>query len=252
MPTAFDPRGWIHTLRHRAKTFVGARPWLFFPLFRRRAGYEDLLVTPSTDLCIEGFPRSANSFAVGAVQHAQPEPLRIAHHTHVPANPMRACEWDVPTVVLIREPSDAVVSIVALQKEVRDDPSESPVSLRDWLDAWWVFYRALVPYRERGNLVVAPFRTVISDMGRVIEQVNDHFGTDFVPFDHTESGVEAVHGARGFHAGPSDRRDQLKAETRAAFNNALQDDASFRNSLDEAEQLFDAYVEASNTASCSA
>jgi len=245
MPPAFDPQCWFHTLRHRAKTFVGARPRLFFPLFRRRAGYDDLLVTRSTDLCVEGFPRSANSFAVGAVRHAQPAPVAIAHHTHVPANPMRACEWGIPTVVLIREPSDAVVSLVALQKEVRDDAFAPPRSVRDGLSAWRAFYRALVPYRERGAFVVAPFRTVIHDVGRVLEQVNAHFGTEFVPFDHTEAAVAAVHDERGVHAGPSDRRDRLKAETRAAFEDALQADASFREALAAAERLFAAYVDAS-------
>jgi len=66
MPPAFDPRCWFHTLRHRAKTFVGARPRLFFPLFRHRAGHDDLLVTRSTDLCVEGFPRSAFEDALQA------------------------------------------------------------------------------------------------------------------------------------------------------------------------------------------
>jgi len=230
MSTAFDPRCWIHTLRHRAKVFLGAQPGLFVPLFRHRAGYEDLLVTNETDLCIDGFPRSANSFAVGAVQHAQPTLIEIAHHTHVPANPMQACEWGIPTVVLIRNPYDAVVSIVALQKEVRDDASPSPVFVRDWLHAWRVFYRALGPYRERGDLLVAPFSVVIQGMGRVIEHVNTHFRTDFAPFTHTEAAVAAMHEARGVHAGPSDRRDRLKAETRAAFDDAL-DDAERRFEL---------------------
>jgi hypothetical protein len=240
-------RHWSRRLRYRAKVFLGARPRLFFSLFRHRTGYEDLLVTPSTDLCVDGFPRSANSFAVGAVRHAQSAPVEIAHHTHVPANPMRACEWGVPTVVLIRAPADAVVSIVALQRAVQDDASG--VSLCDWLHAWRSFYRALLPYRERGDLVVAPFRTVINDMGRVIEHVNAHFGIDLVPFDHTEAAVAAVHEERGGHAGPSDRRDRLKAETRAALEEALEHDASLRGALDDAERRYEAYVEAPNTVS---
>jgi hypothetical protein len=57
-------------LRYRAKQFIGRHPWLYQAVFQNRAGYEDLLVNDETDICIEGFPRSANSFAVGAFEQA--------------------------------------------------------------------------------------------------------------------------------------------------------------------------------------
>jgi hypothetical protein len=148
---AFVPERWTRTLRHRAKTFVGARPWLFFPMFRPRSAFNDLLVTRSSDLCIEDFPRSGNSFAVGAVEHAQSKPIQIAHHTHVPANAMRACEWGIPTLVLLRKPKAAVISGVALGKQVQieehgvGEPVQR-VSFRDHLWAWNTFYRTLTPY----------------------------------------------------------------------------------------------------------
>jgi len=151
MATAFVPERWTRTLRHRAKTFVGARPWLFFPMFRPRSAFNDLLVTRSSDLCIEDFPRSGNSFAVGAVEHAQSKPIQIAHHTHVPANAMRACEWGIPTLVLLRKPKAAVISGVALGKQVQieehgvGEPVQR-VSFRDHLWAWNTFYRTLTPY----------------------------------------------------------------------------------------------------------
>lgn len=244
---------WGHMLRRRAKTFVGARPGLFFPFFRLRPAFDDLLVTRSTDLCVEGFPRSANSFAVGAIQHAQPEPLQIAHHTHVPANAMRACEWGIPTVVLIRSPQDAIVSRVALVRELRGDEPQSdnpapPVSFHHWIYAWQTFYRALGAYRERGDLVVASFPDVITDMGRVVERVNTHFGTEFVPFEHTEEAVASVHTERGSHAGPTNRRDELKDETRTAFDERLRADAALREQMAAAEQLFSAYVSSADPA----
>ena len=246
-------RGRSRTLRQRVKTFLGARPTLLFPLFRLRPAFIDLLVTRSTDLCVEGFPRSANSFAVGAVQHAQPQPIDIAHHTHVPANAMRACEYGIPTVVLIRPPYDAIVSQIALAKAVRsaETASESPrqrITFAAWVHAWRSFYRSLVPDRDHDRLLVVPFAAAIRDMGQVIECVNARFGTDLVPFDHTEAAVAAVHAERGTHAGPNDRRDRLKAETRVAFDEALRADATLRHRMDAAEQLYAAYVEASPVA----
>jgi len=45
------------------------------------------------------------------------------------------------------------------------------------------------------------------------------------------------------------RRDRLKAETRAALEEALEHDASLRGALDDAERRYEAYVKASNTVS---
>ena len=233
------------TLRHRAKWFVGARPWLYFPLFRCRSGYDGLLVDEQTDICIEGYPRSANSFAVGAFEHAQQRPVRVAHHTHVPANPMRACERGVPTLVLIRDPYDAVVSHVALgkQSQIEEEKIDNPVqrlSFKTLLNAWRTFYHSVQPYREQ--MVVASLGVVVEDMGRVIDRVNAHFGTDFDRFEHTPDAVAEVHAGRGYHAGPSEQRDQLKADTRADFDAQLQSDPALQRTLEEANALFDAFT----------
>jgi len=237
---------WTRTLRHRAKTFIGARPRLFFPIFRRRSAFDDLLATRSTDLCIEGFPRSGNSFAVGAVEHAQSEPIQIAHHTHVPANAMRACEWGIPTLVLIRDPYDAIVSGVALSKQIQveEHDADAPVqrvTFRDRLTAWGTFYRSLMSYRDR--LLVAPLGAVVEDMGRVIDRVNDRFGTDFERFDHTPDAVAEVHSGRGYHAGPSERRAALKEKTRADFDEQLRSNSSLQNTLSTAEALHERFME---------
>jgi len=248
MPGSFDLQRWIRTLRHRAKTFVGARPWLFFPIFRRRSAFDDLLVTQATDLCIEGFPRSGNSFAVGAVEYAQSKPIQIAHHTHVPANAMRACEYGRPTLVLIRDPYDAVVSAVGLNKhvQVKEKGVAAPVQLisfRDHLWAWNTFYQSLTPYRER--FLVVPLGAVVEDMGSVIDRVNDRFETDFDPFDHTSEAVAQVHAGRGYHAGPSEQRDALKANIRTDFDEQLLEDTALQSALSRAKHLYNTFVNSS-------
>jgi len=248
MSVASTFQRWAHTVRRRGKTVVGAHPNLFFPLFRPRSAFDDLLVTKKTDICIEGFPRSANSFSVQAFRYAQPQSVQVAHHTHVPANAMRACEWAIPTLVLIRSPCDAIVSRVALDKEVQTveqnaDSSRQYVSFAAWLHAWQSFYRSLLPYWERGDFLIAPFTAVIQNMGCVIEHVNAHFGTDFVPFDHTEEAVATVRADQGYHAGPSDRRAHFKDIARTDFDEALQTSSALQRRLADANQLFTQYVE---------
>ena len=71
---------WIRILRFRLKTFLGTRPALYFPVYCYRTGHTNLLVDSTSDLCVEGFPRSANSFTVNAALQPRSRtrlPLRI-------------------------------------------------------------------------------------------------------------------------------------------------------------------------------
>jgi hypothetical protein len=158
---------------------------------------------------------------------------------------MQACEWGIPVVVLIRNPKDAVVSGVALSKQVRIvehniEVPEQQVPFKDRIWAWNVFYRALLPYRDR--LLVITLGAVVEDMGHVIDRVNDCFDTDFRRFEHTPKTVTEVHARQGYHAGPSERRTELKKEVRAHLDEQLRTDSGFREALLDAETLYEDFV----------
>jgi hypothetical protein len=210
-------------LRYRAKQWLGRHPSLYFPVFRRRNGYRRLLVDEHTDLCIDGFPRSANRFAVGAFEHAQESDISIAHHTHVPAQLLRATVLGIPTVVLIRDPVDAIISSRGLEIQIAavNDRPEPPmhVSFGQRLQAWIDFYRCVEPCTNR--MVVAPFDTVIQDMGSIIDAINRNFGTSFARFVHSEADLSAIRSGRGYHALPSRKRDDLKQQSRRRYHREL-------------------------------
>jgi hypothetical protein len=130
-------------------------------------------------LVIEGFPRSANTFAVVAFQQAQREALRVAHHLHMPAQVMLAARWRIPTLVLMRKPADAVLSWTIRQPRI---------SVRQALAHYIWFYERVAEYRHA--FVVGPFEEVTRDYGAVLERVNARFGTRFFPFDHSRDSVE--------------------------------------------------------------
>lgn len=234
-------------LRYRAKHEIGRWPSLYHGLFRYRDGYGDRLVTDDTDLCIEGFPRSANSFAVGAIEYAQDDPLRIAHHNHVPAPILRAAARGIPTIVLIRDPVEAVISFRGLQLQISarsNTPSSLPaISCRLHLQAWIAFYERIRPVL--GRVVVAPFKVVTSNFDRVIYALNDRFGTTFAPFDHTKENVDSVRDTRGHHALPSEQREALKKQARETFAAEIGEDHPLveratmlhQNYLEEAEPI---------------
>lgn len=67
-------------------------------------------VTPSSELVIDGFPRSANTWIYYNVQAAFPE-VRIAHHVHSWQQFMFARLFRVPSILVVRNPDACVQSL---------------------------------------------------------------------------------------------------------------------------------------------
>ena len=91
-------------------------PRLYLALARRR--YGDRVLGPETDILIEGYPRSANTFAVAAFELAQERPVTVAHHLHVAAHVVAAVEAGVPVILLVRRPAEAIASVIARKPSV--------------------------------------------------------------------------------------------------------------------------------------
>ena len=164
---------------------AGGHPAVYFSLYRMLRPRQDLsrAVTPDKLVVIEGYPRSGNSFARRAFVMAQDETFdvtRIAHHLHVPAQVIRAARWRIPTLVLIRRPKDAVLSLA-----IRD-----PISVDQALRYYISFYETAEQYRE--SYVLGLFEDVTGDFGQVIKRLNDKFGTTFSLFRHNEESVNEL------------------------------------------------------------
>jgi hypothetical protein len=132
------------------------------------------VIGPDTEAVIDGYTRSASTFAVYAFQVAQPTPVRLAHHLHAPAQLMAAARRGLPTLMVIREPRGALLSQLV---------REPDVDLLDALYAYRRFHASLMPYRDA--FVVADFREVTADFGAVVRRMNAKFGTSFGVFGNT-------------------------------------------------------------------
>lgn len=173
-------------------------------------------LTPATELVIEGYPRSGNTFAVESFRAAQRVPVNISSHVHTPAQLLRAVAAGVPAVLVVREPVAAATSLLLAA------PYLSP---RGALYEWIRFHRRLIPHRDQ--LVVATFDQVTADMGAVIERINARFGTSFDAFRHDRDAESAVfahieaHNAR-LHGGEVSERDAARpSPVRAALQGGV-------------------------------
>ncbi|MDA9889465.1 sulfotransferase domain-containing protein, partial [Synechococcus sp. AH-224-G16] len=164
----------------------------------------------NTDLTIEGFPRSANSFLEVAIKEVSAKPLLISHHVHARANIYRSIKLKVPCVVLYRNPVDAIVSFM----EESNGRHSNPLVL---LNEYNIFYETM-PFNSR-YLKFISFEDVVSNLHKTLLSVfhfanlsinksvfDDHFNQR-VMSKVSEYSVQRV----GFKpAYNSDNKDSLK------------------------------------------
>ncbi|MEM8867175.1 MAG: hypothetical protein AAGC73_02800 [Verrucomicrobiota bacterium] len=181
------------------------------------------IVSKTSDITIEGYPRSGNSFAHSAFRSAQGETkYRIATHVHSHAQIIRSVQLGVPTMVLLREPKAAALSLVALSKEIAErelseaDKKRSKCTLMQNLEDYTRFYEHV--YEVHQGVIIADFNLVTRDFGQIIERVNHRFGTRFAIYKNTEAQDKELFDSGGFHLSPNQKRDSIKDQIRRCFD----------------------------------
>jgi hypothetical protein len=162
--------------RHAVRRVVTRYPEPYLSIARRR--HPQGTLTSDTQLVIDGFTRSAITFALVAFQVAQNGHVRVAHHLHSPAQLIQAARRGIPGLVPIRPPQDTVLSAMI---------REPSVSVGQWLRTYAGFYRRVLPSAD--GLVFARFESVTTDLGSVTAELNRRFGTAFVEFSQNEADV---------------------------------------------------------------
>jgi hypothetical protein len=177
-------------------------PLLFRTFWKRqeRSYAKRRVVRPGDVAVIEGYPRSANTFATYAfIRCTGATEIQFGNHFHSPAQFALARRYGVPAMLVLREPVAAAMSMV-----VFDGKMDADEALRRYI----AFHRPLIAIAD--SLVVAPFEEVTTDFGKSIDRLNARFGTRFPRFVHDEANeravfdeIEAERARRGSMAGES-------------------------------------------------
>ena len=200
LDSLFSPFGRL-PLKKKIKHKIWNKPYLYFPtlklarvlhimglpiekLLPRGAFRTDRIVNCRSELVIEGFERSGNTFAWLAFELAQGRRVTMAHHLHVPAQVVLAARLKVPTILLIREPLECVVSDLIRGGMVSKDALIA--RLADWVN----FYQSVLPFKDQ--CVVADFCVTTREFGKIIERANRTFMTEFNIFAGTPENIESV------------------------------------------------------------
>lgn len=127
------------------------------------------IVGPKTEVCLEGYPRSANTFSIACLWDSNPD-IRTARHIHQPGQVLGAIRLGIPAGILIRNPVDAVVSRMAFS----GNTVSSDLLIRHWIR----FYKPLLEPVKKDEALLFRFEDVIADPALVVRAFNERFDLD--------------------------------------------------------------------------
>lgn len=115
-----------------------------------------------TDLVIEGYPRSGNTFTVDMIRILQKTPPRIklAHHSHSASNVRLGILLEKPVLIPLRQPIDAIVSLSIFSGRPLDTCAARYARFHRWVE------------RHKKSVIIASFETITNDFNRVIDRLN--------------------------------------------------------------------------------
>jgi len=210
------------------KAYLEDYPRLYLGLLkvkRFRHWSREWIVQRDTAITIEGFPRSGNSFARSAFRFAEQKEgthQRIATHVHSHAQIIRSVQLGLPTMVLLRAPKDACLSLVALGYQIDDTEVSDALLARAKLDlinnlaAYRRFYENVLKVKD--GIIIAEFKQVTTDYGEVLRRINCRFGTNFTLYENNAENESKVFNEGGFHLSPNSKRDDIKSALRRCYD----------------------------------
>lgn len=124
-------------------------------------------VRRGTPILVDGFPRSANTWTSFAFQELVGHG-KVASHLHSSQSIRTAARLGVPCVLLVRDPDDAVASLLTFDPGLR---------VKTAFRAYARYYEVAVKAADK--VVVVDFKTAVSDFPEVVRRVNARYATDF-------------------------------------------------------------------------
>ena len=126
------------------------------------------VIRRGTQITVEGFPRSGNTFAVAKLKTANPG-IVVAHHLHSAAQVRRSVRLEVPTLILFRHPIDSLASWL------HREPS---LDLSSAARLYSSFYGEILNLRE--TIILSDFPETISALELKVNLLNEMYKTNFL------------------------------------------------------------------------
>lgn len=172
------------------------------------------LITPRHHITLEGFPRSANSFALRAFLYCNggTRYWAIGTHTHRHAQVTLSVRWNIPTLVVIRNPREAIVSLMSFFIQSGRTQASQPEQFSGFLRSSLRYYIRYHQQIEKlgHHIVISDFPVTTKHFDNVIHGINSKFGTNFKPADDYSNMQREIFETGGKHLSPNLEREKYK------------------------------------------
>jgi len=197
------------------------------------------LVDKESVICIEGYPRSANTYSVAAFMLSQNlgQSDHIGRHTHMAGQLKRARHFGVPTLVVVRAPLDAIASFKVFAPHL---------TLKQCISSYYQFHRVVLEMID--DVVLAQFEDVTEDFGKVLCKLKESGRTETKLLENKEGFAERcfdlverldnrpkeqLDNSATAEARPNDRRRTLSRELKSQLK-----EESYRDLMEKCEDLY--------------
>jgi hypothetical protein len=99
----------LRTIKYKIREEIGLLP-SFHLLFNLKKKPQARVVNRNHDIVIEGFPRSGNTFLLAYFKELNPK-AQIASHFHTYSQVFWGIRYQIPLLIVIRNPVDSVCSL---------------------------------------------------------------------------------------------------------------------------------------------
>jgi len=154
-------------LLYKLKLYFKFSP-LIFTFYRKLSKKMKRLANNTTDIVIEGYPRSGNTFAYFLLLNFRQ--LNIAHHTHSLANIKKGLRRRLPVVVLIRNPYDAIASVLIKRVDFKKNINLD-IEIRKQVFYYKKFYRFVKKKVE--TILICDFDILIKNSEKFVKETHN-------------------------------------------------------------------------------
>jgi hypothetical protein len=150
-------------LKHQIWTYLGSKSYglRLIEIYSRLFKKSYCVISDDTDIVVEGYPRSANTYVSALLIVQNGDRIKIGRHIHGSAQLLKGIKQSIPSLLLIRNPVDAISSLIMRA------PYLPPRLL---LNNYISFHTQLLDWVD--ELIIIDFYDATNNMDKVIEYIN--------------------------------------------------------------------------------
>ena len=159
---------------------INSKVYYIFRNYIPNHTYKIKRVNFKSDLLIEGFPRSANTYLLHGIKILSKKNLNIASHLHNFSHVRESLKMDIKTIIIYREPADCIASYI-----IKFNIKPTYWNIKILAKAYIKFYKEILAFKGLSNLMFISFEEITKNPEKCFIKIEKFLSTIFYKYDDT-------------------------------------------------------------------